>query len=162
MHLLNSSHVHERARVLLRSIMVGGVYNGFLHGKVPGSLFHEILKKIVLLYCQIELIRLCVWIRRKSGVSRSHARIKVTGLLGWSAEEGARHLLQVPRVLILRQGSTLTANVPVDLDAEGHLRRIPAIGRPTASVASLHKGSSRVRGSVTLICVFDNSDRFWV
>ena len=32
--LLNSSHVHERNNVLLRSVMVGGVWNGFLLGRV--------------------------------------------------------------------------------------------------------------------------------
>ena len=32
--LLNSSHVRERDKALLRSIMVGGVWNGFLLGKV--------------------------------------------------------------------------------------------------------------------------------
>ena len=34
--LLNSSHVRERDKALLRSIMVGGVWNGFLLGKVRG------------------------------------------------------------------------------------------------------------------------------
>ena len=34
MQLLNSSHVRERDKALLRSIMVGGVWNGFLLGKV--------------------------------------------------------------------------------------------------------------------------------
>ena len=29
LHLLNSSHVRERDKALLRSIMVGGVWNGF-------------------------------------------------------------------------------------------------------------------------------------
>ena len=32
--LLNSSHVRESDKALLRSIMVGGVWNGYLHGKV--------------------------------------------------------------------------------------------------------------------------------
>ena len=35
--LLNSSHVRERDKALLRSIMVGGVWNGFLLGKVRGQ-----------------------------------------------------------------------------------------------------------------------------
>ena len=35
--LLNSSHVRERDKALLRSIMVGGVWNGFLLGKVRGE-----------------------------------------------------------------------------------------------------------------------------
>ena len=37
--LLNSSHVKERDKGLLRSVMVGGVWNGFLLGRVrnPGS-----------------------------------------------------------------------------------------------------------------------------
>ena len=35
--LLNSSHVRERDKVLLRSVMVGGVWNGFLLGKVRGE-----------------------------------------------------------------------------------------------------------------------------
>ena len=34
LQLLNSSHVRERERALLRSIMVGGVWNGFLLGRV--------------------------------------------------------------------------------------------------------------------------------
>ena len=34
LQLLNSSHVRERDKALLRSIMVGGVWNGFLLGKV--------------------------------------------------------------------------------------------------------------------------------
>ena len=35
--LLNSSHVRERDKALLRRIMVGGVWNGFLLGKVRGE-----------------------------------------------------------------------------------------------------------------------------
>ena len=35
--LLNSSHVRERDKMLLRSVMVGGVWNGFLLGKVRGE-----------------------------------------------------------------------------------------------------------------------------
>ena len=34
LQLLNSSHVRERDKALLRSIMVGGVWNGFLLGRV--------------------------------------------------------------------------------------------------------------------------------
>ena len=34
LRLLNSSHVEERDKALLRSIMVGGVWNGFLLGRV--------------------------------------------------------------------------------------------------------------------------------
>ena len=34
LQLLDSSHVRERDKALLRSIMVGGVWNGFLFGKV--------------------------------------------------------------------------------------------------------------------------------
>ena len=34
LQLLNSSHVRERDKALLRSIMVGGVWNGFLLEKV--------------------------------------------------------------------------------------------------------------------------------
>ena len=37
LQLLNSSHVGERDKALLRSIMVGGVWNGFLLGKVRGQ-----------------------------------------------------------------------------------------------------------------------------
>ena len=33
--LLISSHVRERDKALLRSVMVGGVWNGFLPGKIP-------------------------------------------------------------------------------------------------------------------------------
>ena len=40
LQLLNSSHVRERDTALLRSIMVGGVWNGFLLGRVGVSLFH--------------------------------------------------------------------------------------------------------------------------
>ena len=36
LQLLNSSHVRERDKALLRSIMVGGVWNGFLLGRVRG------------------------------------------------------------------------------------------------------------------------------
>ena len=35
--LLNSSHVRERDKALLRSVMVGGVWNGFLLGRVRGQ-----------------------------------------------------------------------------------------------------------------------------
>ena len=38
--LLNSSHVRERGKALLRSIMVGGDRNGFLLGRVVARLFH--------------------------------------------------------------------------------------------------------------------------
>ena len=34
LQLLNSSHVRERDKGLLRSVMVGGVWNGFLLGRV--------------------------------------------------------------------------------------------------------------------------------
>ena len=34
LQLLNSSHVRERDKALLRSVMVGGVWNGFLLGRV--------------------------------------------------------------------------------------------------------------------------------
>ena len=37
LQLLNSSHVRERGEALHRSIMVGGVWNGFLLGKVRGQ-----------------------------------------------------------------------------------------------------------------------------
>ena len=37
LQLLNSSHVRERDKALLRSIMVGGVWNGFLLSKVRGQ-----------------------------------------------------------------------------------------------------------------------------
>ena len=41
LQLLNSSHVRERDKGLLRSVMVGGVWNGFLMGRVRGiRLFH--------------------------------------------------------------------------------------------------------------------------
>ena len=35
--LLNSDHVRERDKALLRSILVGGVWNGFLLGKIQGQ-----------------------------------------------------------------------------------------------------------------------------
>ena len=35
--LLNSSHVRERDKALLRNIMVGGVWNGFFLGKLGGE-----------------------------------------------------------------------------------------------------------------------------
>ena len=37
LQLLNSSHVREREMALLRTIMVGGVWNGFLLGRVRGQ-----------------------------------------------------------------------------------------------------------------------------
>ena len=37
MQLLNSNHVRERDKALLRSILVGGVWNGFLLQKVKGQ-----------------------------------------------------------------------------------------------------------------------------
>ena len=39
MQLLNSSHVRERDKALLRAIMVGGVWNGFLLSRVRGRDF---------------------------------------------------------------------------------------------------------------------------
>ena len=36
LQLLNSSHVRERDKALLRSVMVGGVWNGLLLGRVRG------------------------------------------------------------------------------------------------------------------------------
>ena len=36
LQLLNSDHVRERDKELLRSILVGGVWNGFLLGKIQG------------------------------------------------------------------------------------------------------------------------------
>ena len=35
--LLNSDHVPEGEKALLRSILVGGVWNGFLPGKIQGQ-----------------------------------------------------------------------------------------------------------------------------
>ena len=37
LQLLNSSHVRERDKALLRSVMVGGVWNGLLLGRVRGQ-----------------------------------------------------------------------------------------------------------------------------
>ena len=37
LQLLNSSHVRERDKALLRTILVGGVWNGFLLGRVRGQ-----------------------------------------------------------------------------------------------------------------------------
>ena len=37
LQLLNSSHVTERDKALLRAIMVGGVWNGFLLGRIRGQ-----------------------------------------------------------------------------------------------------------------------------
>ena len=39
LQLLNSAHVMERDEALLRSVMVGGVWNGFLLGRVRVSMF---------------------------------------------------------------------------------------------------------------------------
>ena len=39
LQLHNSSHVRERDKALLRSVMVGGVWNGFLLGRVRGQPF---------------------------------------------------------------------------------------------------------------------------
>ena len=38
LQLLNSSHVRERDKALLRTVMVGGVWNGFLLGGVRGQI----------------------------------------------------------------------------------------------------------------------------
>ena len=40
LQLFNSSHVRERDKALLRSVMVGGVWNGFRLRRVRVSLFH--------------------------------------------------------------------------------------------------------------------------
>ena len=37
LQLLNSDHVRERDKALLRSILVGGVWNGFLLHEVEGQ-----------------------------------------------------------------------------------------------------------------------------
>ena len=37
LQLLNSAHVRERDKALLRSVMVGGVWNGFLLGHLRGQ-----------------------------------------------------------------------------------------------------------------------------
>ena len=37
LQLLNSSHVRERDKALLRTLMVGGVWNGFLLGRIRGQ-----------------------------------------------------------------------------------------------------------------------------
>ena len=37
LQLLNTSHVRERDKALLRSVMVGGVWNGFLLVRVRGQ-----------------------------------------------------------------------------------------------------------------------------
>ena len=38
LQLLNFDHVRERDKALLRGVLVGGVWNGFLLGKVKGQL----------------------------------------------------------------------------------------------------------------------------
>ena len=40
LQLLNSSHVRERDKALLRSVMIGCVWNGFSLVGLRGSLFH--------------------------------------------------------------------------------------------------------------------------
>ena len=37
LQLLNSDHVRERDKALLRGVLAGGVWNGFLLGKVKGQ-----------------------------------------------------------------------------------------------------------------------------
>ena len=56
LQLLNSSHVRERDKGLLRGVMVGGVWNGFLLGRVrkelnvlPVSWFDELARILTLL-----------------------------------------------------------------------------------------------------------------
>ena len=38
LQLLDSAHVRERDKALLRGVLVGGVWNGFLFGRVRGQL----------------------------------------------------------------------------------------------------------------------------
>ena len=49
--LLNSSHVRDRDKGLLRSIMVGGVWNGFLLGKVKGQPVPFVVRLIMMVTC---------------------------------------------------------------------------------------------------------------
>ena len=51
LQLLNSSHVRERDKALLRGIMVGGVWNGFFLTKVRGNLF--LVDSVVLLMVMV-------------------------------------------------------------------------------------------------------------
>ena len=39
LQLFNSAHVGERDKALLRTVMVGGVWNGFLLGRVRGLFY---------------------------------------------------------------------------------------------------------------------------
>ena len=47
LQLPNSSHVRERDTALLRSIMVGGVWNGFLLGNVPVSFVVRLMEMVI-------------------------------------------------------------------------------------------------------------------
>ena len=66
LQLLNTAHVRERDKALLRSVMVGGVWNGFLltfaAGKVfevdPCLIFMALYSSLILLMFEKE-IRLC-------------------------------------------------------------------------------------------------------
>ena len=53
LQLLNSSHVRDRDKGLLRSIMVGGVWNGFLLVRSGGNLFHVgfVVRLIMMVIC---------------------------------------------------------------------------------------------------------------
>ena len=53
LQLLDSSHGTERDKALLRSVMVGGIWNGFLLGRVRGSLFHAgfVVRLIMMVIC---------------------------------------------------------------------------------------------------------------
>ena len=51
LQLLNSSHVRERDKALLRSIMVGGVWNGLLLGRCGVRLF--LVGSVVLLIMMV-------------------------------------------------------------------------------------------------------------
>ena len=60
LQLLNSSHVRDRDKGLLRSILVGGVWKVFSLARLGGSLF--LVGSVVLLMCDGHLFGECTFL----------------------------------------------------------------------------------------------------
>ena len=141
--LLDSSHVRERDKALLRSIWVRGVWNGFLLGDVCGEIVHVVFCGVLTamdifwncMYPPLVKFRENPESHGLTCMDKSHWPRCLVAFIVWSSWErslvwimGTRCsaiCLMVPWVLALLMCS-LTWDVLEDFDAEGAAGRLPA------------------------------------
>ena len=92
LQLLNSSHVRERDKGLLRSVMVGGVWNGFLLGRVRNQVlpeFHDLMRmdkahwpRCLLWHGWLHMLSGCYGVSPWAGTASESAHYLVEAALG--------------------------------------------------------------------------------